>query len=67
MNERNRRTTKPRPARPTIVYRIGVIRWVPCTQTEAEWYYHAAEGQVYPNVCYPVMHKGHAVMPVRPL
>lgn len=66
----------PNTERPTLTMRptitIGGVEWVPDLgpRDKAEWYYHAAEGQVFPYSAYHRLHGAghghHAVMPVRP-
>lgn len=56
----------PRPTLQPKSYRVGGITWVPDLTDNPQWYYHNAEGEVFPYSAYQKLHRGHAVLPVRP-
>lgn len=56
--------------RPTLTvqhnWESGGILWVSDISLNWEWYYHHAEGKVFPRDCAHRLHTGHAVTPVKP-
>jgi hypothetical protein len=49
-----------------VISRAGGVTWVATAHTEAHWYFHHAENEVFPMSARERLHPGHAITPVKP-